>query len=65
MLQPVASSVPVTVPPICAAVRLMLSRMSPVGTHVGAALILIATVPLGAQFVSSRKMPTPAAPPSA
>jgi hypothetical protein len=52
MLQPVASSVPVTVPPICAAVRLMPSRMSPVGTHVGAALILIAAVPLGAQFVS-------------
>jgi hypothetical protein len=36
MLQPDASSVPVTVPPICAAVRLMPSRKKPVCVQVGA-----------------------------
>ena len=52
MLQPVASSVPVTVPPICAAVRLMPSRMKPVGVQTAEALIWTATVPFGAQPVS-------------
>src|SRR5260370_23114769 len=37
MLQPVASSEPVTSPPICAAVMLMLSRKKPVGVQPAAA----------------------------
>ena len=52
MLQPVASSVPVTEPPICAAVRLMPSRKKPVGMQVAKALIWTATVPFGVQLES-------------
>src|ERR1700681_1588365 len=45
MLQPVASSEPVTSPPICAAVMSMPSRKKPVGVQMGAAADVIVPRP--------------------